>query len=128
MSMIHDIKTYLAAEGITDTIYAGLMADSPDDAIALYQYAGQGPLHMAGLKRPGLQVRTRSKTYTTALDLIEAIATILNQVGDEINGTAEGETISGTRYLIIRSTQSAFQLGEDDHGRTEFAQNFYVTI
>ena len=132
MSMPKDIKTYLAGQGVTDEIYIGYMPDrgAPDQCVALYAYAGQPPLISAELRIPGLQVRVRAASggYSEASDLIESIAGILKQVGDEVNEGAGSQAINGTTYHRIIPVQEPFELGQDDSERYTLVQNFYVTL
>jgi hypothetical protein len=127
MSMVKDIKKYLTDEGINMTVYIASMPNGPDDCVCLYQYAGKPPDTAAQLQRPGLNIKSRSVDYETALTNIETIADKLCQIGDEISGDyPEGKEINGTLYLGIYQNQSAFPLGRDENGRFEIVQNFSI--
>lgn len=130
MSVLTDIGTYLQSEGIgtlgTD-IFLSQMPDTPDEAIALFEYAGNAPSRMGGNRQPGIQVRTRGD-YETARATIDDIYTLLSKIGNEYEDDApEGVTINGTTYLHFQTVQEPFPLGPDDNGRHELAQNFIVT-
>lgn len=132
MSLVKDIGDFLQEKQIgtvgTD-IFCGTLPDKPDDAIALFQYAGRVPDTLSGIDRPGLQVRVRAGGYEQAICKIEQVENELRQVGDEYNDKLNGGVIiNGSFYLRISPTQSAFSLGEDTKGRYEFVQNFNVNL
>lgn len=130
MPVLTDIGQYLQTNSIgalgTD-LFLSQMPDSPDDAIALYEYAGNTPSRMGDNRRPGLQVKVRGD-YETARAKIDEIYTLLSKIGNEYEDDApEGVTINGTTYLHFETVQEPFPLGVDDNGRHELAQNFIVT-
>ena len=116
--LLDDIKDYLEQENIEGTIYLGQLAPSPDDCIALFEYAGETPdLHWNG-EYPGLQVIARAKKYTDARSKIEQVKNVLHGVVEE--------TINGTRYLLIHARQTPETLGKDENGRQLFVVNFRI--
>ena len=119
--MLTEIGAYLATKSIgtvgTD-IFLGLMPDEPDNCIALFEYAGSPPdLHWNG-EYPGLQVRVRNKSYAAARSKI-------GEVIEKLHGLHE-QTLSGTRYLLIRARGSPEVLKRDASNRVELFVNFEI--
>jgi len=119
--LLEDIGNYLEQNGIgvlgTD-IFLGQLPASPDNVVALFEYAGYPPWLKLSCERPGLQVRVRSTHYTTGRTKIEKVTQVLHGVTEQ--------TINGVRYVIIQAEQSPFPLGRDENGRIEWAVNFTV--
>ena len=119
--MLKEIGTYLATKSIgtvgTD-IFLGLMPDEPDNCIALFEYAGSPPdLHWNG-EYPGLQVRVRNKSYAAARTKIGEAMTALHGLHEQ--------TLSGTRYLLIKARGSPEVLKRDNNNRVELFVNFEI--
>jgi len=119
--MLSDISTYLKNQGVgtpgTD-MFLGLMPDQPDNCIALFEYAGSPPdLHWNG-EYPGLQVRVRNKSYAAA-------RTKIGEVMDKLHGLHE-QTLSGTRYLLVKARGSPEVLKRDANNRVELFVNFEI--
>lgn len=119
--MLREIGTYLATKSIgtvgTD-IFLGLMPDQPDNCIALFEYAGSPPdLHWNG-EYPGLQVRVRNKSYAAARTKIGEAMTALHGLHEQ--------TLSGTRYLLIKARGSPEVLKRDANNRVELFVNFEI--
>jgi hypothetical protein len=116
-----EIGTYLKNQGVgtpgTD-MFLGLMPDQPDDCVALFEYAGSPPdLHWNG-EYPGLQVRVRNKSYAAA-------RTKIGEVMEKLHGLHE-QTLSGTRYLLIKARGSPEVLKRDNNNRVELFVNFEI--
>ena len=119
--MLSDIGNYLQAQGVgtpgTD-MFLGLMPDQPDNCIALFEYAGSPPdLHWNG-EYPGLQVRVRNKSYAAA-------RTKIGEVAKKLHGLHE-QTLSDTRYLLIRARGAPEVLKRDASNRVELFVNFEI--
>jgi hypothetical protein len=119
--VLREIGAYLATKSIgtvgTD-IFLGLMPDQPDDCIALYEYAGSPPdLHWNG-EYPGLQVRVRNKSYAAG-------RTKISEVMAALHGLHE-QTLSDTRYLLIKARGSPEILKRDNNNRVELFVNFEI--
>ena len=119
--MLADISTYLKDQGVgtpgTD-MFLGLMPDQPDNCVALFEYAGSPPdLHWEG-EYPGLQVRVRNKGYAAA-------RTKIGEVMEKLHGLHE-QTLSGTRYLLIKARGSPEVLKRDANNRVELFVNFEI--
>jgi hypothetical protein len=119
--MLKEIGTYLQSQGIGTLgadLFLGLMPDQPDNCVTLFEYAGSPPdLHWAG-EYPGLQVRVRNKSYAAARAKIREIA-------KELHGLHE-QTLSGTRYLLIKARGSPEVLKRDANNRVELFVNFEI--
>jgi len=119
--MLSDISTYLKNQGVgtpgTD-MFLGLMPDQPDNCIALFEYAGSPPdLHWNG-EYPGLQVRVRNKSYAAARTKIGEAMTALHGLHEQ--------TLSDTRYLLIKARGSPEILKRDANNRVELFVNFEI--
>ena len=119
--MLNDISTYLKEQNIgtpgTD-MFLGLMPDQPDNCLAFFEYAGSPPdLHWNG-EYPGLQVRVRNKSYSAA-------RTKIGTVMKKLHGLCE-QTLSGTRYLLIKARGSPEILKRDSNNRVELFVNFEI--
>jgi len=119
--VLREIGAYLATKSIgtvgTD-IFLGLMPDQPDNCIALFEYAGSPPdLHWNG-EYPGLQVRVRNKSYAAARTKIGEAMTALHGLHEQ--------TLSGTRYLLIKARGSPEVLKRDNNNRVELFVNFEI--
>lgn len=118
MPVLSAIKTYLESQGIKTQIIKGDMPDQPDNCIALFEYAGSPPdLHWNG-EYPGLQVRVRNKSYAAGRAKI-------GEVTDLLHGLHE-QTLSDTRYLLIKARGSPEVLKRDANNRIEFFINFEI--
>jgi hypothetical protein len=119
--MLSEIGNYLQTQGkgtLGTDIFLGLMPDQPDDCIALFEYAGSPPdLHWNG-EYPGLQARVRNTSYAAA-------RTKIGDVVDELHGLCE-QTLSGTRYLLIKAKGSPEILKRDSNNRIELFVNFEI--
>ena len=119
--MLSDIGNYLQAQGIGTlgtNIFLGLMPDEPDNCVALFEYAGSPPdLHWSG-EYPGLQVRVRNKSYAAG-------RTKIGEVAKKLHGLHE-QTLSGTRYLLIKARGSPEVLKRDNNNRVELFVNFEI--
>ncbi len=119
--MLTEISAYLATKSVgtvgTD-IFLGQMPDQPDNCIALFEYAGSPPdLHWNG-EYPGLQVRVRNKSYAAA-------RTKIGEAMIALHGLHE-QTLSGTRYLLIKARGSPEVLKRDNNNRVELFVNFEI--
>lgn len=124
MSLESDVKAFLVANGQGTNLFMGLLPPDPDDAAALYQYAGLRPefvQNKPGISRdrPALQVKCRSKVYATAQTRAMAIYALLAFVVNE--------ELSGTTYQRIEPLGAPFFLERDKNQRTVFAANYYVS-
>jgi len=119
--MLSDIGNYLQVQGIGTlgtNIFLGMIPDKPDNCIVLFEYAGSPPdLYWNG-EYPGLQVRVRNKSYAAA-------RTKIGEVMEKLHGLHE-QTLSGTRYLLIKARGSPEILKRDNNNRVELFVNFEI--
>ncbi|TCS80377.1 minor capsid protein [Tepidibacillus fermentans] len=120
--LLDDIALYLQQKGIgtigTD-IFKGQLPATPDNAIALFEYAGEPQdLTDANLEYPGLQVLVRNKSYSAGRQKIE-------QVRNTLHGLTE-TVINNVRYLLIQAKQSPEALPRDESDRAIFVVNFRI--
>jgi hypothetical protein len=108
-------------------LFIGLMPNSPDVCVALYEYAGEQPLEVmrdndATLERPSVQVLARAtrNDYPTARQLIEDVRDTLTSITDE--------TISGVRFLRVNQNSSINAVGTDDNDRPIFTLSLLTVV
>lgn len=108
-------------------MFIGLMPNSPDVCVALYEYAGEQPLEVmrdndATLERPSVQVLARAtrNDYPTARQLIEDVRDTLTSITDE--------TISGVRFLRVNQNSSINAVGTDDNDRPIFTLSLLTVV
>ena len=121
--LLDDIADLLTTGGVTTTKYKSFLPEQPDDALALYETAGRGPIHamasgpgQASLEIAGLQVLRRSATYSTARLEMQTVMNLLDGLSER--------TINSTRYSYVEATQVPFSLGRDDSERSMLSVNF----
>lgn len=123
--LLDDIGGYLAANfigALNSTIFLGDMPETPDDLVALFEYAGDPPddTHDGRhYENPGLQVRVRGTSYAATREKIADIENLLH--------TLANQSFGGTQYVFIRAVQSPFSMGRDQRKRIELVQSFIVT-
>lgn len=121
MMLLEDIGNYLQANGVGTIgadIFLGQLPASPDNVVAVFEYAGEPPdLHWQG-EYPGLQILVRNKSYLAGRSKIE-------QARNVLHGMAE-TAINNHRYLLIRANQSPAFLQRDENNRVIFVCNFRV--
>lgn len=120
--LLDDIALYLQQKEIGTIgmdIFKGQLPATPDNAIALFEYAGEPQdLTDANLEYPSLQVMVRNKSYATGRQKIE-------QIRNTLHGLTE-TTINNVRYLLIQAKQSPEALPRDENGRAIFVCNFRI--
>jgi hypothetical protein len=139
MTMVKEVATALEAEfndgeyklvrsqftppGVNGTLYELALPDTPDNAVALYEYPGTSPMRTLGGHIPqenvSLQVMVRHKSATKALEWAKRITRYLI--------TINGQELSGVYYMLIESKTSApTDIGPDSNNRRRFTCNFSV--
>jgi hypothetical protein len=108
-------------------LYIGLMPNSPDVCVALYEYAGEQPLEVlrddsATLERPSVQVMVRASRndYPTARALMVSVRNTLTAIADE--------TISGVRFLRVAPQSSINAVGTDENDRPLFTLSLLTVV
>ena len=119
--MIRDIAQILQNNGIGTLgadIFLGQLPASPDNVVAVFEYAGEPPDLHSNVEYPGLQVLARNKSYDTGRQKIEQAKNILHGLTETV--------INGHRYLLIQAKQSPAFLERDENNRAVFVCNFRV--
>lgn len=127
MAVLADLGTFLDGATIATAdltigtnLFLGRLPEDPDTCVALYETPGRAPDDQFGtaapaIEMPGIQVRIRAASYSTAqalaVDVWKALLDITN------------ESLSGTRYLRFSVFQSPFSMDRDDRDRAVFAFN-----
>jgi hypothetical protein len=119
LEALADRLTSASIATVGTNLFIGLMPDSPDLCIALYEYAGSPPLEVlqdnsATLERPGIQVLVRAgrNDYPVGRDLTNTIRNTLTGITDE--------EISGVRFLRVSALSAVNATGTDEKDRPQF--------
>lgn len=123
MSVLEALADKLQSASVAfsaSNMFIGLMPNTPDRCVALYEYAGASPMEVmrsntATLERPSIQIMVRSSRndYPNAQTLIKQVRDTLSSITDE--------TISGVRFLRVHNLSSINALGTDENERPEFS-------
>jgi len=108
-------------------LFIGILPETPDVCIGVYEYAGAQPLEVmvdndATLERPSIQiiVRASRNDYPTARNLIKNVRDVLTDITDE--------TISGVRFLRVSQISAINAVGTDDNDRPEFTLSLQAVV
>lgn len=116
------LRPETAVDGQVGNLYEDELPDSPDAAVALYEYNGQAPRQMLGNKNPTenprLQVMVRHPHVETAKSWSKQIMKFLITVNDQ--------ELSGTRYVKISAASNPSKLGVDSDNRSRYSANYEV--
>ena len=126
MSYLDHVCSYVdGATAFTEStnLFKGLMPETPDTCVTLYETPGRQPSEQmgnsqGGTERPNLQVISRASDYVTARTNAQTVWNALRLVTEQ--------TLSGVRYLRIQPLQSPFLLNRDDNQRVRVAFNCMV--
>lgn len=133
MSVITDLVSYLPAQGAQNgttltfgtNFFAGIMPNTPDLCVALFEYPGSDPEWVFGTATPvfsmpriQIVVRCVEGAYTTGRPLIEQITRTLE--------AATGTQITSTVYYDIKRLQDPFFMHRDTSRRIYFAVNMGI--
>ena len=123
MPVASDTASYLASNltgshVVGTDIFAGLLPDTPDTAICLFQTGGGKPDPIESVEYPGLQILVRAPVYTDAW-------TLANKVFRLLAGTIN-TTIGSVVYHHFEAMASPLDAGVDSHGRAIFTLAFLV--
>jgi Bacteriophage minor capsid protein len=105
-------------------LFAGLMPNSPDNCVTLFEYPGEapeytmGPTSLPAISKPRLQVLVRNLDYMTGRAQIEAVVSALETICNE--------TINSTLYERVARTQEPSFLHRDAARRIFFVANMEV--
>ena len=116
----NDLSEVLADEGVTTDIFVNFMPDTPNNCLVLYDtsYNPSNPKYL--LDEPGVQIRSRATTQTTAYNnLLEAFNILVGKPAFVKNTT---------RYTGILSQTNVFNLGLDEKDRYKWAVNLRLYV
>lgn len=105
-------------------------AEQPNTTIAFFESGGAAPINSLGastalVRRPTIQVLSRSTSYQTARSNAETIWRMFNAVTNTVLPTSQGST-STTFYHSITPNQDPIDMGRDAKERTLISCNFLV--
>ena len=112
-------KTLVTAVG-TD-IFLDILPDSPDNCVAIVEYAGETSFINNALNR-SIQVRVRNTVRATAKSKIIALYEIVYDPETEIRIV----DFTATRWGIVTPRQYPFQLDKDENKRFIFVFNMGI--
>lgn len=109
-----NILDHIASVLDMQNIYLGILPDTPDSCIAVFEYEAVPPRHHFGgvSLAHGVQVRIRDTSAGAAYTKAKAVATILGRFSDGV--------ISSTQVTPI------LDIGQDEKKRREYTVNFTV--
>lgn len=111
-----------SALGLTQgtDLFISVLPESPDAAVAAFDYSGEDPEWNVEYWRPSVQVRVRGarEDYETAYQLAIAIRNYLM--------ASHNTVVNGTKYIIIGAKGDIHYLGRDANARPELSLNFSI--
>lgn len=126
MALGDDVRNYLIAQGVTDTVKIGALPLTPDVVVAVIASGGSPPRVAMGptvLQRE-LSVQVLSRAAQDGYQACETLAlqvhTILLTVGPV--------TLNGTVYRLIEAVDEPAYLGTDENERPMFSANYDLVI
>ena len=101
-------------------LFVSQVPESPDECVALIDQGGFAPELNYVYEKPSLQVIVRGARgpYPPAYALAKAVA-------DALHGL-HGQTISGTRYVLVYQESDIFSAGYDESHRPMLSVNFGI--
>jgi hypothetical protein len=129
MGLVESVADKIATGGygsVGTSIFIGLMPDSPDASVVIYESIGPGVVETFGggisLDHVTIQVSVRGARddYPTARDLA-------NNIRKYLAGITE-ETVGGVRILRMRHEGYINSIGRDAEDRPLFTMNFIATV
>lgn len=122
-----DIKDYLIEIPLLQltfgtNLFIAKQPDSPDQCTTLFDVPGEPDEILCSgtynYEYPKLIVRVRSHSYQDAYSLIQDIK-------DTLHGL-NGETINGTKYLLVQTEIPPYNSGWDENNRVELEASFAI--
>lgn len=127
LEALADKLTSASVATVGNNLFIGIMPNSPDVCVSLYEYAGSPPLEVlrdnaATLERPSVQVIVRASRndYPTARDLITDVRDSLTSITDE--------TISNVRFLRVNQNSAINAVGTDENDRPMFTLSLTTVV
>ena len=108
-------------EGTRGTnLFTGLMPDSPDACVAVYNRGGDAPETTNKIKNPQIRINVRGR-----LPDYESTWNWANRIFELLDGMTNA-TVGGSRYIQIRARGDIYDKNRDQNGRIIFELNFRV--
>lgn len=127
LEALADKLTSASVATVGTNLFIGIMPNSPDVCVSLYEYAGSPPLEVlrdnaATLERPSVQVMVRASRndYPTARDLIADVRDSLTSITDE--------TINTVRFLRVNQNSAINAVGTDENDRPLFTLSLTTVV
>lgn len=120
--LLTDFESYFTAGSLLTSwsLFKDTILDTPDDAIAIYEYSGSvGDIQIAGASR-SIQIVTRSKVAVTA----KAKANELYKSLRTDDGILD---LTTTRWTVIDLKQPPFRMKVDNQARVYYCFNLSVS-
>lgn len=116
--LLSDMRSFILANVDTTgySIFEDTMLDEPDNAIAIYEYAGVSPIPQIESTLRSLQIVSRSKSSLAAKQMANSIVAVLRPEDGILDLTTE-------RWCQIVVRQAPFKLKVDPSGRTYYVFN-----
>jgi hypothetical protein len=129
-TILEAVGDYLVTGGhgtLGTTLFLGVMPESPDVLVAVYETSGSSPQFTMGsaataIDAPSLQVICRGSVgdYPTARDKAVTLRTYL--------GSLANVTISGINIMRVAPEGSVLPMGEDENRRPMVSINFSCMV
>lgn len=125
--LLDDLADYLSTSGISGTIYKGVMQETPDAAVGIYETGGIASVKamnpnpgQAVLEQPSVQIVCRDvpEEYSVARLKAQNIFAVMDGMPTR--------SINGVEYKWGSARQSPFLLGRDEAGRVLIACNYDI--
>jgi len=127
LEALADRLTSASVATVGTNLFIGLMPNSPDVCVALYEYAGSAPLEVfvnndETLERPSVQVMVRAtrNDYPTARALVENVRDTLTEIVNE--------EVSGVTFLRVNQNSSINAVGTDENDRPLFTLSLMTVV
>lgn len=128
MSLLEDLGGYLDTQLATLTLgtnlFYGLMPETVNNVVTLYENAGAPPNFTMGstnlpqMERPQLQAMVRNASYSSGRTMAEDVYRTLTAIANQ--------TINGNQYLRVEALGMPQVLERDISKRVVFTMNFDV--
>lgn len=120
-----DMETFLITNGFATVdgvdVFRDFMPDTPDNVVAIYEYAGVPGSVGIDTQNRSIQINVRDRSYSSARSKIHAIYNLFHQAEEPIIA------LTATRWSICQPRQVPFQSNRDTQGRVVFTFNLGIT-
>lgn len=127
-SILVDLGGYIdsnfASLTLGTNLFYGMLPESPDNCVALFENSGIAPVFTQGsnnaikIERPQLQFLVRNTSYETGSALANSLYLFLTQVANQ--------SINSTQYLRVVAISSPSVIERDTNKRVLFTCNFDI--